>query len=53
MGLAAGTVSGHVASLSLNRPEVPNALNHGLTEQLAAALEGADRDPQVRAVAHR
>jgi enoyl-CoA hydratase len=39
-----------VAVLTMNRPEALNALNDALTEQLAAALENADADPNVRAV---
>ena len=42
--------NGPVAVLTLDRPKALNALNGALMEQLAAALEAADADPQVRAV---
>ena len=40
---------GAVLSITLNRPDVFNALNRGLHRELRAALEGAS-DPAVRAV---
>ncbi|MEA2619736.1 MAG: enoyl-CoA hydratase [Chloroflexota bacterium] len=39
-----------VALLTLDRPEVLNALNFDLLDELAAALEALDRDPACRAV---
>ena len=44
------SVDGHVALCRLNRPEVRNALSPELMEELAAALEGFDADPQVRCI---
>src|SRR5215470_12804940 len=44
------TANGPIAVLTLDRPKALNALNGLLMEQLAAALEAADADPQVRAV---
>ncbi len=38
---------GHVGIVTLNRPEVLNALSVGLMEELIAALEGFDRDPNI------
>ncbi len=38
----------HVRRLTLNRPEKRNALHNALRGALFAALEQADRDPQVR-----
>src|ERR1700722_7235863 len=38
----------HVRRVTLNRPEKRNALSNILRGQLFAALEDADRDPQVR-----
>lgn len=43
-------VSNGVATLTLHRPEVFNALNAQLHADLLAALQRAERDPQVRAV---
>jgi enoyl-CoA hydratase/carnithine racemase len=42
------TANGPIAVLTLDRPKALNALNGLLMEQLAAALEAADADPQVR-----
>lgn len=42
--------TGHVAILTLDRPEALNALNALLMTQLAAALQESDADPQVRAI---
>lgn len=39
-----------VALLTLNRPQVLNALSSGLRRALIAALKAAERDPEVRAV---
>jgi enoyl-CoA hydratase/carnithine racemase len=41
---------GHVALLRLNRPEARNALSPEMMEQIAAALEAFDPDPEVRCV---
>jgi len=41
---------GAVATLTLNRPAVLNALNAELLDRLAAALDAIDADPGVRAV---
>ena len=38
----------HVRRLTLNRPEKRNALSNELRGELFAALEAADRDPDVR-----
>lgn len=45
------TDHGRVRLLTLNRPEVRNALNHELNEALIQALIEADHDPSVYAVA--
>ena len=39
-----------VATIWLNRPEVKNCVNWGLLTQFGAALERAERDPDVRVV---
>jgi enoyl-CoA hydratase len=44
------TVDGGVALVTLNRPEVLNALSQALMEELAATLEGCDRDAAVRCI---
>lgn len=41
---------GHVANLTLNRPEAANALNLELAKELEAAALRCDEDPAVRAV---
>jgi len=41
---------GAVALLRLNRPDAHNALSPELMEELGAALERGDRDPEVRAI---
>ncbi len=41
------TTQGAVALLTLNRPEVLNALSVELMDQLIAAMEGFDRDPAI------
>jgi len=41
---------GHVGICTLNRPEVLNALSIELMDQLIAALEGFDRDPNIRVI---
>jgi enoyl-CoA hydratase/carnithine racemase len=40
----------HVASITLNRPEVRNALNREAYAQLEAAFRRAQRDPEVRCI---
>ena len=44
------SVEEHVATITLNRPKVLNALNHILMEELVKALEQFDKDEQVRAI---
>jgi enoyl-CoA hydratase len=48
--LVTRATTGHVAVLTLNRPAAHNALNAALIDELAAALEMADVDPQIRVV---
>ncbi len=43
----------HVRRLTLNRPEKRNALSNALRGELFAALEAADRDPEVRVIVLR
>jgi enoyl-CoA hydratase len=43
-------VEDHVATVRLNRPDVLNALNHQLLEELAAALTEMDASNRVRAM---
>jgi len=43
-------LAGGVLTLTLDRPEVGNALNADVVERLAAALAGAAADPAVRVV---
>ena len=44
------SVENGYALLQLNRPEVLNALNMALMEELVDALEGLDKDDQVRCI---
>ncbi len=44
------TRDGPLLVLTLNRPERLNAVSLGLYERLAAAIEEADRNPEIRAV---
>jgi enoyl-CoA hydratase/carnithine racemase len=44
------TLEGHVATLTLNRPERRNALNFRAYDELEAAFRAASADPQVRCV---
>jgi 2-(1,2-epoxy-1,2-dihydrophenyl)acetyl-CoA isomerase len=44
------TVDGGVLTITLNRPEVLNAVNEQMTTDLAEALRFAERDSEVRAV---
>lgn len=48
--LVTTATTGHVAVLTLNRPEALNALSNALMEELARALLEADADPEVRVV---
>lgn len=40
----------HVATLTLNRPEVRNALNESLMQDLMAGLQEADEDREIRVI---
>ncbi|HEV8338441.1 MAG TPA: enoyl-CoA hydratase-related protein [bacterium] len=44
------TRDGAVAVVQFNRPEVLNALNQALMDELVVALEGFDRDDEVRCI---
>jgi enoyl-CoA hydratase/carnithine racemase len=44
------SLDGHVALCRLNRPEARNALSPEAMEELAAALESYDADPEVRCI---
>jgi enoyl-CoA hydratase/carnithine racemase len=48
--LVSTTVDGHVACCRLNRPEARNALSPELMDELAAAVEGYDSDPEIRCI---
>jgi len=41
---------GHVAIVTLNRPQQLNALSYGLIKELALALEALDQDAEIRAI---
>jgi enoyl-CoA hydratase len=41
---------GNVALLTLNRPEARNAISPEVSQEMAAALDGIESDPDVRAV---
>lgn len=43
-------VTGHVATITMNRPEVANAQNTALIDELDAAFDLADADDEVRVV---
>jgi enoyl-CoA hydratase/carnithine racemase len=43
-------VSGQMATITLNRPEVMNAISPALENELHQALDQADTDDQVRAI---
>ena len=43
----------HIRRLTLNRPEKRNALSNALRGEIFAALEAADRDPEVRVIVLR
>lgn len=44
------TVQDHIATITLNRPEVMNALNREMYAELEQAFRDAHRDPEVRCV---
>ncbi len=44
------SVEGHVATLTLNRPDRLNAISMPMLERLSELLVQCDRDPQVRAI---
>jgi enoyl-CoA hydratase len=44
------TVDGHVAHVYFNRPDKANALNETMWQELGAAMEWCDAEPDVRAV---
>jgi enoyl-CoA hydratase/carnithine racemase len=50
VSLVEASVDGHVALCRLNRPEAHNALSPELMEELAAAAEGCDADPEIRCI---
>jgi enoyl-CoA hydratase/carnithine racemase len=50
MDLVRYAVEGHVARVTLDRPDVRNALNPEAYRQLEAAFRQAQRDPEVRCV---
>lgn len=43
-------VADHIALITLNRPEAMNAFTREMGEEMAAAFDAADADPQVRCV---
>jgi enoyl-CoA hydratase len=43
-------VKEHVATITMNRADKMNALNHGLWDDLISAFEAAEDDPEVRAI---
>ena len=43
-------VKDNIARITLNRPDKRNALNHALWDDLIAAFDQADNDPEVRVV---
>ncbi|MGW9552111.1 enoyl-CoA hydratase [Citricoccus zhacaiensis] len=44
------SISGRVATITLNRPKALNALNLQLTDELLRAAEGFDADPEIGAI---
>jgi enoyl-CoA hydratase/carnithine racemase len=48
--LIEASLDGHVALCRLNRPEARNALSPELMDELAAAVETFDADPEVRCI---
>lgn len=43
-------LNGSIAIITLNRPEVRNSLNQGLRKEIAAAVEQAGKDQEVRVI---
>mgnify|MGYP003310552164 FL=1 len=43
-------IDGHVAIIRINRPKVLNALNLPLMEDLAALMEGYDKDDNIHVI---
>ena len=43
-------VADKVGIITLNRPDVRNAINPAMTEELGQAFEALDDDPEIRAV---
>ncbi|MFQ5382320.1 MAG: enoyl-CoA hydratase/isomerase family protein [Dehalococcoidia bacterium] len=43
-------VKENIARITMNRPEKMNALNHGLWDDLLAAFDAAEHDPEVRVI---
>jgi enoyl-CoA hydratase/carnithine racemase len=50
LSLVETSVEGHVALCRIDRPEARNALSPELMDELAAAVEGFDADPEVRCI---
>ena len=48
--LILATAADGIATVTLNRPQVLNALNQALMEELASAMEALDRDDAVRSL---
>lgn len=46
-------IDGHVATLTLNRPEKANAMNWQMWQDIRSAMQWADATPEVRAVVLR
>ncbi|MEE2906384.1 MAG: enoyl-CoA hydratase-related protein [Planctomycetota bacterium] len=44
------TTTDHVATITINRPDVLNAFNDAFSEEMIAGLKQADRDPDVRVI---
>jgi enoyl-CoA hydratase/carnithine racemase len=49
-GFVETSIDGHVGLCRINRPEAQNALSPEVMDELAAALEGFDADPEVRCI---
>lgn len=47
MAIIKTETQGRVAIIRLDRPEALNALNRAAAEEIAAAAEGFDRDPEI------
>ena len=50
MSLVTTRTEGHVALIQLNRPEAMNAMNRALRSELAAAMDAAEADADIRVV---